>query len=153
MRGRADVNHVTGLVVPERDAVDHLLVVRQVREVEFRSAHHGRHVVVPARHEHFQERVLRHRLAQRLGLVHVAVLHVGPRPHVAGRWIAEVALPFQIVLDVVLEERGVRALQRRVRGVELLPLAGRVEIEGGEAAIEPSHRQPLIAQQLFAKTP
>src|SRR5262249_27782932 len=39
---RADVNHVARLVVSIRHAIDHLFVVREVREVELGAAHDGR---------------------------------------------------------------------------------------------------------------
>src|SRR5436189_100952 len=84
---------------------------------------------LPDRDEHLQERIVRHGGAERLGHVHVAVLIVGPGPHVAARRVVEIALPFQLVADIVLEHRRVRALQRAVRDVELLALARGVDVD------------------------
>src|SRR5438874_9484775 len=89
VRRGPDVNHVPGLVVAVRDAIGNLLLVREVREVELRTAHDRGHVEVPDRDEHLQEWIVRHGGAERLGHVHVAVLIVGPGPHVAGRRVVE----------------------------------------------------------------
>ena len=63
----------------------------------------------------------------------------------------QIAFPLEIVLHIVLEERGVRALQRRVRRIEFLVLAGRVGVEPGEPAVEAAEHQPLVAQQFLAE--
>ena len=83
--GWPDINHVPGLIVPERYAFCDLLVVGEVAEIELGTAHDGCHIVIAARNEDFQKRVPRHRGPQGFGHVHVAVLVESPRPHVSRR--------------------------------------------------------------------
>ncbi len=81
-----------GFVVSERHTIGERLVVAEMGEVVLHAAHHRRHVVVALRHEDLEKGVVRHRRAQFVGHVHVAVLCVipVPRPHVAGARIVQV---------------------------------------------------------------
>ena len=112
-------------------------------------------VEVAVRHQHAHVRVHRHRLAQRLADRGEAVGELVPAPvevQALEDLVGQVLLELELGAHVVVHRRGVRRRRsRRIAGIELELLAGRVAVEAGVAAVQAAHGAALVAQQLLAE--
>ena len=111
-------------------------------------------VKIAAAHEHLEIRILTHRLAERLGDVDVLAFEgfVAPAFEEAREdFVGQIAPKAKLAPHVIIEGRGVWALNGGIRGIVLEHLASGVAVNPLKTAVQTPDGAPFISQQLLDK--
>jgi len=141
-----DVDHVSSLVVAERDVLLERRFQMHVLHRMLDAVERRGEVIVAANHQHLYARA-RHRGAQNLRNLRVSSLI--PRLNPSGRGVVVLRLPVQLAPHVILPGRNERALVGVFAGVAFGALAGRLFVVAFKASIQASDCATLVALQLL----
>src|SRR6266700_4052122 len=143
---------MTGFIVSAAEMATQCRVEAEMIEGVVGCKKRGGQIVVALGHKDMQERILRHRAAQRLRNVDVAIFirRITPRPHASCKhFVGQVTVEFYIVPDIIVQHARIWTDDRRYAGVELWPFARGIAVNSGEARVDAAHGAALAAQQLL----